>query len=101
MLGEAPTVAPQFGGDLTTLLGWADDLRALGVRANADTPEDAAAARRFGAEGIGLCRTEHMFFSDERLRAIRQMILASNAAERRDALAPLAEMQRLDFIGIF
>ena len=101
MQGEAPTVAARFGGDLTTLLGWADELRRLGVRANADTPEDAATARRFGAQGIGLCRTEHMFFEDARLQAMRQMILASHANERRDALAPLLDMQRSDFIGIF
>jgi pyruvate,orthophosphate dikinase len=101
MLGEAPTVAAQFGDDLKRLLGWADELRRLGVRANADTPGDAASARRFGAQGIGLCRTEHMFFEDARLQAMRQMILASNASERRAALAPLLEMQRSDFVGIF
>ncbi|GBD16252.1 Pyruvate, phosphate dikinase [bacterium HR26] len=101
MLGQIPTVEPAVGGDLSVLLGWADEIRRLGVRANADTPEDAAKARELGAEGIGLCRTEHMFFQGNRITAMREMILAQTAAERRAALAKLEPMQREDFIGIF
>ncbi len=101
MLGKIPTVAPAVGGDLQVLLGWADQFRRLGVRANADTPEDAAKARELGAEGIGLCRTEHMFFQGNRITAMREMILAQTAEERRAALAKLEPMQREDFIGIF
>ncbi len=101
MLGKIPTVAPAVSGDLQVLLGWADQFRRLGVRANADTPEDAAKARELGAEGIGLCRTEHMFFQGNRITAMREMILAQTAEERRAALAKLEPMQREDFIGIF
>jgi pyruvate,orthophosphate dikinase len=86
---------------LDTLLGWADEAARLLVRANADTPADAAAARRFGAVGIGLCRTEHMFFDEERIMAVREMILAESAAERATALDKLYPMQRSDFVGIF
>ena len=83
------------------MLGWADELRRLRVRANADTPEDAAKAREFGAEGIGLCRTEHMFFGDERLPIVREMIMAENEQGRRSALERLLPMQQGDFEGIF
>jgi pyruvate,orthophosphate dikinase len=101
MAGQAPMVEPNVGGNLATLLGWADQLRSLGVRANADTPHDAAVAREFGAEGIGLCRTEHMFFEGDRIQAMREMILASNLDERRAALDKLLPIQQADFHGIF
>ncbi|HET9016469.1 MAG TPA: pyruvate, phosphate dikinase [Thermomicrobiaceae bacterium] len=101
MLGQVPTIEPQVGGDLSTLLGWADEIRVIGVRANADTPQDAAKARELGAQGIGLCRTEHMFFEGNRIQAVREMIIATDAEERRAALAKLEPMQRADFIGIF
>ncbi len=101
MLGEIPTIPPQVGGNVTTLLGWADDFRKLGVRANADTPQDAEKARELGAEGIGLTRTEHMFFEGDRILAMREMIIASTDEERRAALAKLEPMQKQDFIGIF
>ncbi len=101
MLGEIPTIPPQVGGSIETLLSWADDFRKLGVRANADTPADAAKARELGAEGIGLTRTEHMFFEGDRILAMREMIIASTNEERRAALAKLEPMQREDFVGIF
>ena len=101
MLGEIPTIPPQVGGNVSTLLGWADSFRRLGVRANADTPGDATKARELGAEGIGLCRTEHMFFEGDRILAMREMIIASTDQERQAALAKLEPMQREDFIGIF
>ncbi|HVM81274.1 MAG TPA: pyruvate, phosphate dikinase [Stellaceae bacterium] len=101
MLGEVPTIQPELSGDFATLMGWADAIRRLGVRANADTPEDARMARRFGAEGIGLCRTEHMFFNEERITAVREMIMADDAEGRRKALAKILPMQRGDFIEIF
>jgi pyruvate,orthophosphate dikinase len=88
-------------GDFGTLMGWADEVRRLRVRTNADTPADAATARKFGAEGIGLCRTEHMFFDAERIIAVRQMILADAEDERKAALAKLLPMQRGDFAAIF
>jgi len=100
-LGELPTVDPELSGNFGTLLSWADDIRRLGVRTNADTPRDAATAVRFGAEGIGLCRTEHMFFEGERIVAMREMILARDEAGRRAALEKLLPMQRDDFEGIF
>ena len=100
MLGAVPLADPELPDDLTRLMDWGDDARRLGVRANADTPEDAAKAREFGAEGIGLCRTEHMFFGEDRILAVRQMILAENEAGRRDALARILPMQRQDFDGI-
>ena len=100
MLGAVPLAYPELPDDLTRLMAWGDDARRLGVRANADTPEDAAKAREFGAEGIGLCRTEHMFFGEDRILAVRQMILAENEAGRRDALARILPMQRQDFEGI-
>jgi pyruvate, orthophosphate dikinase len=101
IVGEVPLVPPQPGEAFETILGWADDLRRLKVRANADTPEDAARAREFGAQGIGLCRTEHMFMAEERLPVMREMILASNEEERRGALEKLLPLQQADFEGIF
>ncbi|MCW5771071.1 MAG: pyruvate, phosphate dikinase [Rhodospirillaceae bacterium] len=100
-VGEVPMVQPRLADDFATLMGWADKIRRLGVRANADTPADAKVAREFGAEGIGLCRTEHMFFDDERIIAMRQMILASDVEGRKAALAKLLPMQRNDFTGLF
>jgi pyruvate, orthophosphate dikinase len=99
--GKVPMREPELTGDFSTLMGWADSIRTLKVRANADTPNDAAAARRFGAEGIGLCRTEHMFFEADRILAVRQMILADALEDRKAALAKLLPMQRGDFVGIF
>ena len=99
--GEIPTVEPELSGTFGTLLGWADEVRRLGVRTNADTPNDAETAVRFGAEGIGLCRTEHMFFEGDRIIAVREMILADDEKGRRAALAKLLPMQRSDFEGIF
>ena len=99
--GEVELVPPQINDDFETILGWADEYRALQVRANADTPEDAAKAREFGAQGIGLCRTEHMFMAEERLPIVREMILASGEDERRSALEKLLPMQQADFEGIF
>jgi pyruvate,orthophosphate dikinase len=101
MLGQVPTQPARFTKDFATLMKWADRARRLKIRANADTPHDAEVGRRFGAEGIGLCRTEHMFFDGERIRVVREMILAGNEAGRRKALAKLKPMQRLDFEGIF
>jgi pyruvate,orthophosphate dikinase len=101
MLGAVPTVQPELSGDFGTLMGWADEVRTMGVRANADTPADARTARRFGAEGIGLCRTEHMFFDAERIIAVREMILADDVEGRKRALAKLLPMQRGDFIELF
>jgi pyruvate,orthophosphate dikinase len=100
-VGEVPLVAPQLNEDFETVLGWADELRRLKVRANADNPEDAARAREFGAEGIGLCRTEHMFFGEERLPVVREMILADDEPGRRAALDRLLPFQQSDFEGIF
>ncbi|MEP6977129.1 MAG: pyruvate, phosphate dikinase [Thermoleophilia bacterium] len=101
MIGSVPLVPPQINEDFETILEWADDIRRLKVRANADTPEDAAKAREFGAEGIGLCRTEHMFMTDERLPVVREMILARDEDGRRKALERLLPMQQADFEGIF
>jgi pyruvate, orthophosphate dikinase len=101
LLGEVPTIQPQLSGDFAKLMGWADALRKLKVRANAETPVDAQAARGFGAEGIGLSRTEHMFFEADRIGAIREMIMADEEHGRREALAKLLPMQRADFIEIF
>jgi len=101
MLGEVPTIQPELSGDFATLMEWADEKRSMGVRANADTPLDAKTARRFGAEGIGLCRTEHMFFDEHRIVAVREMILADDSEGRRKALAKILPMQRQDFIEIF
>jgi pyruvate, orthophosphate dikinase len=99
--GRVPTVEPELSEDFRRLMEWADGFRRLRVRTNADTPDDATKAREFGAEGIGLCRTEHMFFGAERILAIREMILAADAEARRKALAKLLPMQRGDFDGIF
>jgi pyruvate,orthophosphate dikinase len=101
ILGKVELVLPQINDDFRTILQWADELRRLGVRANADTPGDAAKAREFGAEGIGLCRTEHMFNADDRLPVVREMIMAATEQERRDALDRLLPMQQSDFEGIF
>jgi pyruvate,orthophosphate dikinase len=100
MRGAVPLIDPVLPGEYDRLMGWADRARRLRVRANADTPEDAVRARAFGAEGIGLCRTEHMFFGKDRILAVRQMILAQDEAGRRAALAKILPMQREDFSGI-
>ena len=101
MLGEIPTVQPQLSADFEILMGWADEVRKLKVRTNAETPLDAATARKFGAEGIGLCRTEHMFFDAGRIVAMREMIVAQTAEGRKAALAKLLPMQRQDFVELF
>jgi pyruvate,orthophosphate dikinase len=100
-VGEVPTVEPEISKDLLTLLGWADEIRTLGVRANADTPEDALKARQLGAEGIGLCRTERMFNAVDRLPIVREMILASSKEKRAEAIAKLLPLQKGDFKEIF
>ncbi len=102
-LGQLETHEPDFERevDLKTLLGWADEIRTLGVWANADYPKDAQRARRYGAEGVGLCRTEHMFFQEERLPIVQDMIMAVSKARRVAALEKLLPMQRSDFEGIF
>ena len=101
LAGRVPMVEPAMSGEFGTLMGWADKVRKLGVRANADMPADARMALRFGAEGIGLCRTEHMFFDEDRIQAVREMILADDEKSRRAALAKLLPMQRADFIELF
>ena len=101
ILGPVDLVPPQINQNFELLLGWADDIRRLKVRANADTPADAAKAREFGAQGIGLCRTEHMFMVEDRLPLVREMIMASGEDERREALARLLPLQQEDFEGIF
>ena len=101
MLGEVPTVAPQLTGDFGILMGWVDNYRKLKVRTNADTPNDSRVAREFGAEGIGLCRTEHMFFEADRIAAVREMILSDDVEGRKRALAKILPMQKGDFLGIF
>ncbi|MEM6327748.1 MAG: pyruvate, phosphate dikinase [Bacteroidota bacterium] len=101
LLGQVPTVEPALDDNFHRLMGWADGIRRLGVRANADTPQDATTAREFGAAGIGLCRTEHMFFGDARLAAMREMILAEGAGAREAALRKLLPLQRDDFAGLF
>jgi pyruvate, orthophosphate dikinase len=101
IVGEVDLVPPQINEDFERLLGWADEVRRLKVRANADTPQDAAKAREFGAQGIGLCRTEHMFMAEERLPVVRSMIMASGEEERREALGRLLPLQQEDFEGIF
>ena len=99
--GAVAMVKPELTGEFATLMGWADGIRRMKVRANAETPNDARVARSFGAEGIGLCRTEHMFFDGERIVAVREMILAETEAGRRTALAKLLPMQRKDFAELF
>ena len=101
MLGIVPTVEPELAGDFGTLMVWADELRRMRVRTNAETPDDCRMARQFGAEGIGLCRTEHMFFEASRISLVRQMILADDEAGRRRALEKLLPEQRADFTAIF
>jgi pyruvate,orthophosphate dikinase len=101
MAGEVATQAPSLSGDFAKVMKWADKYRKLNIRTNADTPADAQRAREFGAEGIGLCRTEHMFFQEDRIAAMREMILAENQEARKVALAKLLPFQRKDFIGIF
>nr|CAM74740.1 PYRUVATE,PHOSPHATE DIKINASE [Magnetospirillum gryphiswaldense MSR-1] len=99
--GAVPTIQPELTGDFATLMEWVDTIRTLKVRANAETPVDAATARKFGAEGIGLCRTEHMFFDPERILVVREMILAETEKGRRAALAKLLPFQRQDFVDLF
>ncbi len=101
MLGSVPTIEPKLSGDFATLMEWADEYRELKVRTNAETPLDAATARKFGAEGIGLCRTEHMFFDAERIIAVREMILADEPEARKKAINKLLPMQRKDFVELF
>ncbi len=101
LAGKVAMIEPALSGEFATLMGWADAARKLRVRANADTPNDARVAVRFGAEGIGLCRTEHMFFDEDRIRAVREMILADDEKTRRAALAKLLPMQRDDFVELF
>ncbi|MCP4406068.1 MAG: pyruvate, phosphate dikinase [bacterium] len=100
IVGQAPLIEPEVSGDFETLMTWADEIKTLGVWTNADTPEDAKVARDFGAKGIGLCRTEHMFFADDRIPIVRRMIMADNEEQRKAALAELLPMQRSDFEGI-
>jgi pyruvate,orthophosphate dikinase len=100
-LGQLPTVEAQLSGDFATLMSWADEFRTMGVRANADIPRDAKVARQFGAEGIGLCRTEHMFFEGDRILAMREMIVADTVEDRKKALAKILPLQREDFKGLF
>jgi pyruvate,orthophosphate dikinase len=99
--GRMPMIEPAMSGEFGTLMGWADAVRKLGVRVNADTPDDARTAIKFGAEGIGLCRTEHMFFEETRIRTVREMILAEDEQARRAALSKLLPMQRADFVELF
>ncbi len=101
LVGEVAMLQPALSGDFATLMGWADEVRRMKVRTNAETPADARAARQFGAEGIGLCRTEHMFFDGDRIIAVREMILASAEDGRRAALGKLLPMQRADFVQLF
>ncbi len=101
ILGDVPKIKPELTGDFGEIMKWADEIRRLGVRANADNPKDAKVALDFGAEGIGLCRTEHMFFSADRIEAMREMILADSKEERQKALDKILPIQEEDFIGIF
>ena len=101
MRGQVPTIEPELAGDFAKVMEWADEARRMGVRTNAETPEDCKTARSFGAEGIGLCRTEHMFFDADRIMAVREMILAEHEEGRRKALARLLPEQRSDFEAIF
>jgi pyruvate, orthophosphate dikinase len=101
LAGRMPMIEPELSGEFGTLMGWADQVRKIGVRVNADTPDDARTAIKFGAEGIGLCRTEHMFFEETRIRTVREMILAEDEQVRRAALSKLLPMQRADFVELF
>jgi pyruvate,orthophosphate dikinase len=101
LAGRMPMIEPKLSGEFGTLMGWADSVRKLGVRVNGDTPDDARTAIKFGAEGIGLCRTEHMFFEETRIRTVREMILAEDEQARRAALSKLLPMQRADFVELF
>jgi pyruvate,orthophosphate dikinase len=101
LAGRMPMIEPELSGEFGTLMGWADAVRKTGVRVNADTPDDARTAIKFGAEGIGLCRTEHMFFEETRIRTVREMILAEDEQARRAALSKLLPMQRADFVELF
>jgi len=101
MIGEVETIAPSMTGDFQTLMSWADKVRTLKIRTNADSPADSLKAREFGAEGIGLCRTEHMFFGEDRIAAVREMILAESVEGRKKALAKIEPFQKADFVGIF
>ncbi|TSD87451.1 pyruvate, phosphate dikinase [Mycobacterium sp. KBS0706] len=101
MKGEVPTVQPELSGDFAKLMGWADAVRRMKIRTNAETPLDARTARKFGAEGIGLCRTEHMFFEADRITAVRRMIVAESVEARKAALAEILPMQRQDFVELF
>ena len=101
LAGQVATVDPDLDDYYDTIMEWADEFRTLGVRANADTPADAAAARNLGAEGIGLCRTEHMFFGEDRTEAVREMIMAPSSVARAEALARIAPLQTADFVGLF
>ena len=101
LLGDVPMQKPELTGEFSTLMGWVDEARRMRVRCNAETPQDAKSAREFGAEGIGLCRTEHMFFDEDRISAMREMIFAEDVEARRDALATLLPMQRKDFTELF
>ena len=99
--GRVPTIPPTLSDDFTTLMKWADSVRRLAVRANAETPDDAKMARSFGAEGIGLCRTEHMFFGPDRIGHVRQMIMADTDDSRTKAINALLPFQRADFSDLF
>jgi pyruvate, orthophosphate dikinase len=101
LAGRMPMIEPKLSGEFGTLMGWADSVRKLGVRVNGDTPDDARTAIKFGAEGIGLCRTEHMFFEETRIRTVREMILSEDEQSRRAALSKLLPMQRADFVELF
>ncbi|MDP7179662.1 MAG: pyruvate, phosphate dikinase [Candidatus Woesearchaeota archaeon] len=101
MLGQVPVTDPELSGDFGVLMEWADEVRKLGIRTNADTPKDSKVALKFGAEGIGLCRTEHMFFEGERIKAVREMILSDDLEGRKKALAKLLPFQKADFKGLF
>jgi len=101
LAGQMPMIEPELSGEFGTLMGWADQFRKLKIRANADTPADARTAIKFGTEGIGLCRTEHMFFEETRIRTVREMIVAEDEQARRAALAKLLPMQRADFVELF
>ena len=101
MLGKVPTVKPDISGDFSKVMIWADKIRKLKVRTNSETPTDTKIARDFGAEGIGLCRTEHMFFDEKRIVSVRQMILSKTLEDRRSALAKILPYQKNDFFEIF